>query len=602
MKYIIFGAGNIGIEALELLGQNQVSFFIDNDIDKEGSIIKNKEVYSFENGVLKKNNEIILVAVSELYEKQIIDQLKKNKIYTYRTYSEVKIEYTKNKIMTRPNYIDIYQKAIKWIKDNSVKDEGIINNSKLRMSYPEVTGYFIPTLIKWGYRDLATEYAKWLCSIQNEDGSWYDTLNQNPYIFDSAQILKGLISVRDIYPQQQDIDSVILKGCNWILSCMTAEGRLVTPTEEAWGKMCTELIHTYCISPLKDAAKLYNNETFDNAAKRILNYYKKVYFCDIINFNMLSHFYAYVIEAMIDTGEIELAEQAMKKIANIQKTSGAVPAYKDVDWVCSTGLFQLAICWFRLGDYERGNKAFEYACKLQNGDGGWFGSYVSEDNSTEKNTYFPDAEISWASKYFLDALYYKNICQFELQSDSFLESISNEDGRYVAIKNEISKEKKKCIILDAGCGKGRYVKKLIKELPQNKYYATDISKKVMSFFDDYSNVEKKQGVLTSLPYEDNKFDFVFSCEALEHAVDIDSAIREMARVTNDKGKIIIVDKNKDMYGYFDIESWEQWFDKDELKKIMLRYCSEVKCVENISYDNHEGNGLFCLWVGKVKEK
>ena len=239
---------------------------------------------------------------------------------------------------------------------------------------------------------------------------------------------------------------------------------------------------------------------------------------------------------------------------------------------------------------------------MQNGDGGWFGSYVSEDNSTEKNTYFPDAEISWASKYFLDALYYKNICQFELQSDSFLESISNEDGRYVAIKNEISKEKKKCIILDAGCGKGRYVKKLIKELPQNKYYATDISKKVMSFFDDYSNVEKKQGVLTSLPYEDNKFDFVFSCEALEHAVDIDSAIREMARVTNDKGKIIIVDKNKDMYGYFDIESWEQWFDKDELKKIMLRYCSEVKCVENISYDNHEGNGLFCLWVGKVKEK
>lgn len=43
---------------------------------------------------------------------------------------------------------------------------------------------------------------------------------------------------------------------------------------------------------------------------------------------------------------------------------------------------------------------FNYACKLQNKSGGWYGSYLSEENENEINTYFPNSEISWAVKYF----------------------------------------------------------------------------------------------------------------------------------------------------------------------------------------------------------
>lgn len=125
------------------------------------------------------------------------------------------------------------------------------------------------------------------------------------------------------------------------------------------------------------------------------------------------------MEAMLDIGHEELAREAMEKISKLQKESGAVPGYHNVDWVCSTGLFQLALVWFRLGEVEKGNKAFVYACKLQNETGGWYGSYISEDNANEVNTYFPDAEISWANKYFLDALYYKNLATFEKQADIF---------------------------------------------------------------------------------------------------------------------------------------------------------------------------------------
>ena len=35
-RYVVFGSGNYGRLALELLGSQNIDFFIDNDIDKQG--------------------------------------------------------------------------------------------------------------------------------------------------------------------------------------------------------------------------------------------------------------------------------------------------------------------------------------------------------------------------------------------------------------------------------------------------------------------------------------------------------------------------------------------------------------------------------------
>lgn len=601
MSYIIFGAGQIGHEALELIGEENVKYFIDNSPAKIDLVIQNKKVYSVVDGLRKREAETIVVAIAKVHEQELIDQLIQNGADNFCTFSELRMEITREKILKRPDYIGIYNNAVQWIKTNSVKNGGVINNSKLHKSYPEVTGYYIPTLLRWGYRGLAVSYADWLCSIQKEDGSWYDTMDEAPYIFDSAQILKGLLSVRTIYSDKKKINKAIIKGCDWILSCMTEEGQLKTPTETAWGNVATELIHTYCLSPLVEAANIYKVERYEQVAKKILEYYKANYHDQIINFSMLSHFYSYVVEAMLDMGEVDLAKEAMRNMEKYQKASGAVPAYKDVDWVCSTGLFQLALIWFRLGDSERGSRAFEYACKLQNKTGGWYGSYISEENPEECNTYFPDAEISWANKYFLDALYYKNVCQFESQAAMFRSDLLDDDQKYIIIKNEIangSTEHKR--ILDVGCGKGRYIIKLAEELPENEYFAVDISTNVMKYFDNKTEITKTQGGLTCIPYEDDFFNIVYTCEALEHAVDIKSAVREICRVVMPGGKIIIIDKNKSMYGYFDIEQWEQWFDKEELKQLMLQYCSDVFYTDDIDYDGRKSDGLFGAWIGTVR--
>lgn len=282
-----------------------------------------------------------------------------------------------------------------------------------------------------------------------------------------------------------------------------------------------------------------------------------------------------------------------------QEECGAVPAYNHVDWVCSTGLFQLASIWFRLGEIVRGNAAFQYACSLQNESGGWYGSYVSEKNPGEINTYFPKSEISWAVKYFLDALYHKNLAEFEKISDVFLDKIDFSDGRYKLLSSLISKAEISSSILDIGCGKGRYLKNLMDEYPIHDYYAVDLSKHVMQYI-SYPIKEKKQGVLTNIPYENDKFDFVYTCEALEHAIDIESTVRELARVTKPGGKIVIVDKNIEEIGRMEITEWEQWFDKDELRDILGKYCEMVTCKEITEYESHIGDRLFLGWVGTVK--
>ncbi len=598
MRYVIFGAGNFGTQAIDLIGKSNIEFFIDNNVNKQKRKFCGFEVLSLENAKNKIDDVCIIIAMSDIYIKDVQEQLIENNINNYKTINQLKMELTKQKLLIRTDYVNVYNKAINWIKSNTINNQGIINNSNLKKIYPEVTGYYIPSLIRWGYRDLAIDYARYLCSIQNSDGAWYDTENKNPYIFDSAQILKGLIAVRHLYPE---VEKHIIAGCDWILTNMNDDGKLIAPLEDIWGdgKTFSELIHTYCISPIKDAGIIYNRNDYIEKADKIAHYYTSKYREDILNFNLLSHFYAYVMEAMLDIGETSLVKEAMDKIETIQKSSGGIPAYNNVDWVCSTGLFQFAVVWFRLGELEKGNKVFNYACKLQNKSGGWYGSYLSEENENEINTYFPNSEISWAVKYFLDALYYKNLAQFKFQAPMFLNSIEITDGRYKCIE-EIMKKIDSCAkVLDVGCGKGRYLKELVKTHSTVKYYAVDISLEVMKFF-EIPGVEKKQGNLTNIPYENNKFDFTYSCEALEHAVDISSAIREMCRVTKSGGYVAVIDKNKDMLGYYDIEEWEQWFDENELKQELLKYCSDVIVKKNINFDDKPANGLFYCWIGKIK--
>lgn len=511
-------------------------------------------------------------------------------------------------VINMRNKLFYFLKALSWIKNNTIDEnghgKGITVTSEEKIIYPEVTGYYIPTLLTWGERDLALAYAKYLCNIQKQDGSWYDSGDREPYVFDSAQILKGLIAIRDIMPE---VDGHIIKGCDWILSNMQSNGRLTTPCKDAWGDnedFCSELIHVYCLTPIRDAGKIFNKLEYLRAVDKILDYYKREKFDRIEKFSLLSHFYAYVMEGLYDLGEVKLCRNAMMKLEKYRNKNGAIPGLNDVPWVCSTGLFQLAVVWYKLGDLERGNSLFYYALTLQNKSGGWYGSYATASafarfyRGRKRPYYFPDAEISWANKYFLDALALKEKLEFEKQSSIFLDEIDDNDGRYILIKNLVIATAKKngmrsINVCDVGCGKGRYLKKLSVDCPNNEYFATDLSERVMLNIEGVK--EKKVGSLTCIPYDDNSFEVVYTCEAFEHAINLHGSFGELYRIVKPGGTLIIVDKPLEKLGQLEIYEWEQWIDDADIYKFTEECSGKLEIVKSISYENKD-DGLFRAWI------
>lgn len=406
--YIIWGLGNYGRACLEMIGTEKVAYIVDNDSKK-----RNPEaavpVYTFseKKNELKAAKDTIVVAVSAKYAEEISRQLGEAGISGYESFADFQRKITQKKAGQKAVYEEATQKALKWIEKHSIFAKGIAQTSVYQISYPEVTGYYIPSLLKHGKKELALKYAKWLCSMQKKDGSYYDIADKAAYTFDTAQILKGLLAIRKDYPA---VDEHIIRGCDWILSNMEADGRLGTPTKETWidAHVCNDLTHIYCLSPIKEAGEIFARPDYLEKVQQILHYYLENQYERIVNFSLLSHFYAYIMEGLLDMGEEAVAREAMENIAKYQKEDGSVPAYHNVNWVCSTGLMQLALVWFRLGNNKRGERALQYACRMQNASGGWFGSYLHPQYPAENNDYFPLAEISWANKYFLDAVSARN--------------------------------------------------------------------------------------------------------------------------------------------------------------------------------------------------
>lgn len=583
-KYVIFGAGTYGKQALDELGSEMVRCFVDNDSKKCGNIIYGKRIISFkELKQIYKTCEVI-IAMDLSKSEIIIKQLEDSGINNYQVFLKMAKE-TCSFSKRHENLVDInktYLKGVKWIYDHSINKQGISVDSKGILSSSKVSGCFISTLINWGHRELAETYAAWLCNVQHSNGSWYDMDQEVHCIVTSAQVIKGLLAISKY---NNMVDKHIIRGCDYLISNI----------QEAYSK----IEYLCCLSPLMEAAEKFSCKKYREIAEKVLRYYKSNRENRIISFNTLSCVYADAIESLIDIGEKDLVQQFMEKVGSMQLESGMIPASNTSDWTCATWLFQLALVWYKMEDYERGNKTFNFACSLQNKSGGWYNIHFEDDKyiTVEEKLAieYKNVETSCTIKYFLDALQYKCKLEFESQAYLFPDNIEKKDGRYEAVLKEIKAYPAGEIrICDVGCGKGRYLKNLQEDLNGNKLYAVDISKRVMEGID--VTYEKEEGMLTHIPYKDGKFDFVYSVEALEHAIDTTSAIREMLRVTKNNGQVMIIDKNVKAMGRLPICTWEKWFDNSQMQKLAEQFGCGFRIIEDISYENNQKDGLFNAWI------
>jgi malonyl-CoA O-methyltransferase len=151
-------------------------------------------------------------------------------------------------------------------------------------------------------------------------------------------------------------------------------------------------------------------------------------------------------------------------------------------------------------------------------------------------------------------------------------------------------------VLDVGCGKGRFARVLAERHPDAEIWGLDISEEMLKFVPD--GIHTRAGTMTALPFEDDSFDAAYATESLEHAVEIDVAVKEMCRVVKPGGRLVIIDKNAEHFGKLKTPEWEKWFRRGELEKLLRRDCGTVSS-QFISYwEDVEPDGLFLAWLAE----
>ena len=124
---------------------------------------------------------------------------------------------------------------------------------------------------------------------------------------------------------------------------------------------------------------------------------------------------------------------------------------------------------------------------------------------------------------------------------SWREEIPRDDFQFSALKRFIGNPEG-LKVLDVGCGKGAFTKRLHEE--GARVHGMDITASfVNAAAMNVPDAEFRCRSATAIPFDDDSFDVVYSFEVLEHVPETGKAVAEMARVLRPGGKLMIIDKN-----------------------------------------------------------
>ena len=266
--------------------------------------------------------------------------------------------------------------TLKWLYASECDGGGIsawkMPDGRWHTVYPEITGYVLPTLIKWGAGDLAIRSADFLLSIQNHDGS-FNGIDGIPHPFDTSAIIEGLMVM---YEHTTDVRyyKAAESATEWMYTQISSEGYLYN-------------------SPQSHTPHIYNLR----ASSIIGNYREGMYWKHrkLITDRERTHYLAYALEGALNDGEkewamqyIELAYRSNNRLQPFYVSYDWQPMYADFD-ICASA--QMAILFHRVGlDVERHYAAIKH--------------HVTENGGVPQST--SDArQISWGAKFYLDLAY-----------------------------------------------------------------------------------------------------------------------------------------------------------------------------------------------------
>ncbi|MEN8225777.1 MAG: prenyltransferase/squalene oxidase repeat-containing protein [Bacteroidota bacterium] len=346
-------------------------------------------------------------------------------------------------------------RAVNWLlqAQQSMSDDGfgsyhMINNWSA--SYPETTGYILPTLLQYAEANndkninkIVTDAADWLISIQRPSGGWQGgRVNEDKaeVVFNTAQIIRGLLAVFKLTQNEKYVDSAVRAG-DWLCEIQDESG---TWTKHAlMGR--ARVYDSYVDYPLLMLHKQTAVEKYRKHAIKNLDWivdqrqHENAWFedCDNTvkhNDRPILHTIAYTIDGLLDCGVylderkyIDAARKAADVLRDKFEQDGYLHGRYNSQWEGSehmilTGCAQMSIIWLKIAHYA-GNKYYaETAMKMNtlliflqnrklrkesaNTAGALSGSYPFWGK------YEPFAFPNWGTKYFADAImleeeYYK---------------------------------------------------------------------------------------------------------------------------------------------------------------------------------------------------
>ncbi|WP_275098476.1 hypothetical protein [Sedimenticola hydrogenitrophicus] len=325
--------------------------------------------------------------------------------------------------------------------DDGVSQTYLVRYKKWANSYPETTGYIIPTMYRyWAisgldeFRERARKMTDWECDIQLPNGGVLAGAigdSDKPTVFNTGQVLFGWTRAFEIENIEKYRESAV-KAAHWLCNimdddgCWRAYGSPMTlstgpnlyNTRSAWG-----LTRTHQISGEKrflDCA--IKNLEWAQSKSHVNGWLEENCLQD--NSQPFLHTIAYAMRGFLEVGIyaqrqdfVDLSIKIGDALLHQLPATGYMPGRfnKDweptVKWCCLTGNAQIAINWGRLyqltGDTKykeaviRINKFTRSTQKLKgNPDelGGIKGSHPINGG------YHPWQYPNWAAKFFADAL------------------------------------------------------------------------------------------------------------------------------------------------------------------------------------------------------
>jgi hypothetical protein len=337
--------------------------------------------------------------------------------------------------------------ALDWLgaaQDNSLSSDGGIARdyslvSGWRASYPETSGYIVPTLLRGQPgqpndvpRERARAVLDWLVSIQLDGGGFQGgVIGQTPVVpvtFNTGQILIGLAS--GVSELGEDYRASMRGAADWLVQTQDDDGawrKNPTPFAKAGEKA----YETHVAWGLLEAARMEPSRGYAEAALRNIRWaltkqHDNGWFADCCLNDAsrpLTHTIGYALRGVIegyrfskDEALLDAALLTAHGAMNALRGNGFLPGRLNEDWSgvvtwsCLTGSAQLSHCWLLLHQIT-GDAKFLDAARRTNA---YVRARVRVEGTPEmrggvKGSFPVDGEygqfeyLSWACKFFIDA-------------------------------------------------------------------------------------------------------------------------------------------------------------------------------------------------------